>query len=156
MRALGFRRRSARTSTLAASQRAHSTPRPLPRQSRAVVRPAPRRCQQLCLALPAGSVSRIRHAAGNDSKERAVSGGAEPLTSPNGKLSLRGVRETEAHGRRKHSHTHLPCSITDSEPRLRRISLFPSPHSLTSEVSRFFPPLGVPQREYLGVTLNRQ
>ncbi len=65
MRALGFRRRSTRTSTLAVSQRAHSTP---PRQSHTVVRSAPRCCQQLCLALPTGSVSRIRHAAGMTEK----------------------------------------------------------------------------------------
>ncbi len=65
MRALGFRRRSTRTSTLAASQRVHSTP---PRQSHTVVRSAPRCCQQLCLALPTGSVSRIRHAAGTTEK----------------------------------------------------------------------------------------
>lgn len=80
-----------------------------------MVRPAPRCCQQLCLALPAGSVSRIRHAVGTtEKKPQAVSRGAEPLTSPNGKLSLQrgcslppawrgGPKHMEG---KTHTHTH--------------------------------------------------
>lgn len=110
MRALGFRRRSARTSTLAASQRVHSTPPPTESHSGTT-------CPTLLpAALPRASRRlRIQDTACRRhdwKKPQAVSRGAEPLTSPNGKLSLqRGCSLPSAwRGGPKHmegkTHTH--------------------------------------------------
>ncbi len=124
MRALGFRRRSTRTSTLAASQRVHSTPPPTESHSGTT-------CPTLLpAALPRASRRlRIQDTACRRhdwKKNQAVSRGAEPLTSPNGKLSLQcecslpsawrgGPKHTEGKTY-THTHTHLARSITESEP----------------------------------------